>query len=126
MKSRVLRILTETTAMMTMLAALAMPVRTAAQEQQQKAKHVQNYTVTDLGTLPGGTFSYAFDMNNAGWVAGTSNLAPGGVNQHAVLWYGGQVTDLGTLGGPNSGPGGPNASLEAVISSDTSVGRSEW
>ena len=123
MKSRAFRILTGIT-VMTMLAALAMPVRLAAQE--HKAKHVQHYTITDLGTLPGGTASYAFDMNDAGWVAGTSNLAPGGVNQHAVLWLGGQVTDLGTLGGPNSGPGGPNASLEAVISSDTSVGRSEW
>jgi len=69
MKSRVLRILTEITAMMTMLGALAMPVRPAAQEQQQKAKHGRHYIVTDLGTL-GGTYSYAYGINNAGQVAG--------------------------------------------------------
>lgn len=79
------------------------------------------YTVTDLGTLPGGTASYAFDLNNAGWVAGSSTLTPEGVNQHAVLWYGGQLTDLGTLGGPNSEADGPNASLESAIISETSL-----
>ena len=47
------------------------------------------YTVTDLGTLGGaGTNSTAFEMNNAGWVAGSSNLTSGGP-QHAFLWYGG-------------------------------------
>jgi hypothetical protein len=35
-----------------------------------------------------GTNSSAFDMNNAGWVAGSSNLTLGGP-QHAFLWYGG-------------------------------------
>jgi probable HAF family extracellular repeat protein len=60
-------------------------------------------------------------MNDAGRVAGSSYLAPGGVNQHAVLWYGGQMTDLGTLGGPNSGAAGPNASLETAILSETSL-----
>lgn len=77
------------------------------------------YTVTDLGTLPGGTNSFAFDMNNAGWVAGSSTLTPTSVNQHAVIWRGGHMTDLGTLGGPNSEAGGPNGSGEAAIISET-------
>jgi len=78
------------------------------------------YTVKDLGTL-GGDSSFAFDMNSAGWVAGSSNLIPGGP-QHAFLWYGrGQLKDLGTLGGPNSSPGGPNARGDAAVSSDTTV-----
>ena len=126
MKSRVLRILTETTAMMTMLAALAMPVRTAAQEQQQKAKHVQHYIVTDLGTFGGpGTNGAGYQMNNAGWVAGSSNLIPDGP-QHAFLWYGaGLLRDLGTLEGSacrdcNSAADGPNARGEAAIGSETS------
>jgi hypothetical protein len=63
MKSRVFRILTEITAM-TMLAALATPVRIVAQEQQQ-AEHPPHYTVTDLGTL-GGTYSFAFGIKRGG------------------------------------------------------------
>jgi probable HAF family extracellular repeat protein len=80
------------------------------------------YTVTDLGTFGGsGTNSAAYDMNNAGWVAGSANLTPGGP-QHAFLWYGGgQLKDLGTLGGPNSEAGGPNASGEAALISDTAT-----
>ena len=59
-------------------------------------------------------------MNNAGWVAGSANLTPGGP-QHAFLWYGGgPLKDLGTLGGPNSGAGGPNAFGEVAIGSETS------
>jgi len=85
------------------------------------------YTVTDLGTLGGnGTSSAAFDMNDAGWVAGSSSLTAGGP-QHAFLWYGGgHLHDLGTLGGLacpacNSSADGPNGSGEAAIGSETSA-----
>src|SRR5436190_754075 len=109
------RILTEITAMMTMLAALAMPVRLAAQEQQHKAKHVQHYTVTDLGTLPGGTFSQATYVNNDGSVTGISTAADR--SQHAVLWVGGQIVNMAKigLGGPNSGALGVTARGQAVV-----------
>jgi probable HAF family extracellular repeat protein len=90
----------------------------------------------DLGTLPGGDYSAAFGINEAGQVVGTSNTARGmhaftwssngglrdlgaragvedsaayGVNGkgeiagssggHAVVWSGGTLRDLGTLGG---------------------------
>ncbi len=79
------------------------------------------YTVKDLGTFGGpGTNSSGFDINNAGWVAGSGNLTPGGP-QHAFLWYGGgPLRDLGTLGGPacptcNSGAGFG----EAAVGSET-------
>ena len=113
MKSRAFRILTEIT-VMTMLAALAMPVRLAAQEQQHKAKHVQHYTITDLGTLPGGTFSQATYVNNDGSVTGISTAADG--SQHAVLWVGGQIVDMAKIGfgGPNSGALGVTARGQAV------------
>jgi len=74
-------------------------------------KDLPHYTVTDLGTL-GGTFSWATGVNNKGWVDGFSTL-PGetcippslGCDDHAFLWQDGIMTDLGTLGGPNSGVG---------------------
>ena len=78
------------------------------------------YSVRDLGTFGGpGTNSSGYDMNNAGWVAGSGNLVPGGP-QHAFLWYGaGPLKDLSTLGGLNSGAGGPNAFGEVAIGSET-------
>jgi len=83
-----------------LFAALAMPVWTAAQEQQQQNKNPLRYVVTDLGTL-GGTFAAAEGLNNRGWVEGLSTLA-GDQSQHAFVWRNGVMSDLGTLGGPNS------------------------
>jgi probable HAF family extracellular repeat protein len=60
-----------------------------------------SYVVTNLGSL-GGTSSFGASINDRGWVAGSSDLA-GDQAQHAALWRGGVLTDLGTLGGPNSG-----------------------
>jgi probable HAF family extracellular repeat protein len=88
MKSRTLTWFTT----ITLFAALAVPARLSAQE--------QHYTVTDLSTL-GGTFSIAFGMNNKPQVVGQSTL-PGDTQAHAFLWQKGVMTDLGTLGGPNS------------------------
>lgn len=80
-----------------------------------------SYTVTDLGTL-GGTYSYSYGINNAGWVSGgaATQSQTGGVYQTAFLWSRGQMINLGTLpGGSNSEAGGPNASGEAAILSET-------
>src|SRR5258707_5222496 len=60
----------------------------------------QQYTITDLPSL-GGTNSRANSTNNRGWLAGYSNLT-GNQSRHAALWRDGALTDLGTLGGPNS------------------------
>ena len=78
------------------------------------------YIVTDIGTLTGGGTSFGYDINNAGWIASSSSFG-GGSAQHATLWYNGKMIDLGTLGGLNSVPGGPNASLEAFVDSETAV-----
>lgn len=59
------------------------------------------YAIVNLGTL-GGTASNAFGgVNDKGSVTGDANLA-GDQNEHAFLWRDGVMTDLGTLGGPNS------------------------
>lgn len=56
-----------------------------------------DYTVTDLGTL-GGTFAYAFRINEAGQVVGASTTAAG--DEHAFLWTDRKgMIDLGTLVG---------------------------
>jgi probable HAF family extracellular repeat protein len=60
----------------------------------------QQYTITDLPSL-GGANSRANSINNREWLAGYSNL-PGNQSRHAALWRDGAITDLGTLGGPNS------------------------
>src|SRR5215470_6675130 len=64
------------------------------------AQHSTRYVITDLGTL-GGTFSQANGINNRGWVTGFST-PPGDAVLHAFRWQNGTMTDLGTLGGPDS------------------------
>lgn len=58
------------------------------------------YVVTDLGTL-GGTYSFAYSINGLGMVAGGAETLSqtNFVAQTAVVWYRGQLIDLGTLGG---------------------------
>jgi probable HAF family extracellular repeat protein len=86
------------------------------------AQPAPHYIVTDLGTL-GGTYSYGYGINNAGWVAGGAATVSqtGGVAETAFLWHGGQMINLGTLGGPSSEAGGPNLFGESAIFSETSM-----
>ena len=57
------------------------------------------YDVVLLPSL-GGTDAGANGINARSWTAGAATLPSGDL--HAVLWRGGNVLDLGTLGGPNS------------------------
>lgn len=59
------------------------------------------FTAVDLGLLPGGTESYAFDMNRQGDVAGYGDVAPR--RPHPVVWSGSVARDLGL---PTFGPYG--------------------
>ena len=104
------------------LTALAMGLGLAAHAQ---VPNHPRYFVTDLGTL-GGTYSYAYGVNNEGVVAGgaATTTQTGGIAQTAFLWYRGQIYNLGTLNGTacpdcSSEAGGPNASAASPLLSET-------
>jgi probable HAF family extracellular repeat protein len=67
-------------------------------------------TVTDLGTLPGGTESVALAINDGGQVAGFANngvpdptsMLPFASQTRSFIWQDGLMRDLGTLGGPDA------------------------
>ena len=83
-----------------LFAALAVTIQLTAQSQGHNKGH-DRYQVKNLGTL-GGTSSIAEGINNQGWVTGQANLQ-GDQTGHAFLWQKRSgMTDLGTLGGPNS------------------------
>jgi filamentous hemagglutinin family protein len=54
------------------------------------------YAITNLGTLPGDSYSYTSGINNQGQVVGTSG---GNTGTRAFLYSGGTMTNLGTLPG---------------------------
>jgi probable HAF family extracellular repeat protein len=78
----------------------------------------QKYTVTDLGTLAGGSSAGAA-INASGEIAGESTLD--GSNR-AILYSNGTMTNLGTLGGNGSGASGINASGQVVGNSSVPSG----
>src|SRR2546429_8172007 len=66
---------------------------------QTKAKPQTQYNVSTLPSL-GGTSSGGNSINDRTWVSGYARLP--NRNRHAALWRNSLLTDLGTLGGPNS------------------------
>jgi len=66
---------------------------------QAKTKPKVQYHVSTLASL-GGTSSGGNSINDQSWVSGYSRQLDR--NRHATLWRNGVLTDLLTLGGPNS------------------------
>ena len=64
-----------------------------------KAKPKTQYNVSNLASF-GGTSSGGNSINDQSWAAGYSRLPDR--NRHATLWRSGLLSDLDTLGGPNS------------------------
>ena len=79
-------------------AALAFGQNAAAQT-QPAARSKTQYNVSTLPSL-GGTSSGGNSINNQSWAAGYSRMP--NRDRHAILWRKSTLTDLGTLGGPNS------------------------
>jgi probable HAF family extracellular repeat protein len=91
--------------------AAASPATAAA-----KASTPSGYAVTILGTLSNlSSSASAAGINDLGWIVGAANYPqtwtdgnnsyPPNTTEHATVWRNGQITDLGTLGGPNSSTG---------------------
>jgi probable HAF family extracellular repeat protein len=104
-----------------LLAVLAVPLTAAAQDTQQRTHPADQYSVTDLGTLEGGTFSQPFSINRYGLVSGSSTLPDG--NQHAALWLEELKVDIGVpgLGGPNSIAFGDNERFQSAGEAETTT-----
>ena len=80
----------------------------------------KRWTIADLGTFgPRWTSGSAAAINERGQVVGTNGTAGG--KQHAFLWQNGKMTDLGTLGGRDSGASAINAHGQVVGTSLTSA-----
>lgn len=74
-----------------------------------QAAFAQTYTITDLGILPGGSYSAGYGVNQSGQVTGLADTSTGDI--HAFLYSNGTMQDLGTLaGGKRSGGSAINAS----------------
>jgi probable HAF family extracellular repeat protein len=88
------------------LASLSISLPLSAQGVQSANRGRIHYSVVNLGTLGGSASNGYGSVNDRGWVTGDANL-PGDQNEHGFLWRDGVMTDLGTLGGPNSSVASP-------------------
>jgi probable HAF family extracellular repeat protein len=73
-----------------------------------------HYAVINLGTLGGSNSNGYGSVTDRGWVSGDSSLS-GDKTEHAFVWRDGVITDLGTLGGPNSSTGFPQKNDSGLI-----------
>lgn len=63
-----------------------------------RVEHINNITIEDLGALPGGNHSTAWDINDGGYIVGSSATTSSG-NRRAFVIHGQGMQSLGTLPG---------------------------
>jgi probable HAF family extracellular repeat protein len=80
----------------------------------------KNGVLTDLGALPGVNTSSANEINERGWIVGSSGNGVIGENR-ALLWKNGDIIDLGTLGGTVSFATGINNREQIIGASSNTV-----
>jgi len=80
----------------------------------RKAPTPTRYGVVEVPASLGGTNSRPNSIDELGAIAGFSNL-PDNQTRHAALWRAGALTDLGTLGGPNSNVAWPGQSPDGTL-----------
>src|SRR5438477_7716217 len=85
------------TILMTVCCGAVLAPALAQRPAQTKAR--TQYQVSDLPGL-GGTSNGGNSINDQSWVAGYARMP--NRNRHATLWRNSSLTDLFTLGGPNS------------------------
>jgi probable HAF family extracellular repeat protein len=81
------------------------------------------YSVTDLGTLPGGGWTYARGINNRGKITGETFSNTLG-SYRAFLYSNGIMTDLGTLGG--SGSAGSSINDSGVVTGGAQISNGDY
>ncbi len=72
--------------------------RTTSAFRPQLAFRWRDGVMTNLGSLPGSTFSRAFEINARGTAVGEA-FTHSPERSRAVLWHGSRIEDLGTLPG---------------------------
>jgi probable HAF family extracellular repeat protein len=106
-----------------LLGVLAMPLQIIAEERHE-AEPPPHYVVTDLGTLPGGTFSQADQgITDNGLIGGGAALPDG--TQHAVLWDRGRIVDIAQAGLGGAGGAKANSFVYGVNERAQAVGQVE-
>jgi probable HAF family extracellular repeat protein len=109
-----------TLALITAVMGITLALTAAAGAATHGTAGTTRWRITDLGTFgPGWTSGSAAAINARGQVVGTNGTASG--KQHAFLWQNGKMTDLGTLGGRDSGASAINARGQVVGTSLTAA-----
>ena len=78
------------------------------------AKAEPRYQVVTFTATLGGVTSIGNGISNDGWIAGFSN-STGNATRQAALWRDGELTPLGTLGGPNSNAQWPGVNNQGLV-----------
>lgn len=93
--------------------------RAQAQEQARADEQNTRYTIQDLGVVGANFFQpgQPLVISNSGWIGGAAGV---GAAEHAVLWYGGNMIDIG-----NPGLDGKNSFGYGVNESGRSAGEAE-